>query len=89
MEAEEMSVHIELELPEGALSSLRTTPERFARELRLAAAAKWYEMGMLSQSKAAEVAGVSRQEFIHALARFGVSPLQSGPEEIDAEVKRE
>ncbi|MGO8704792.1 MAG: UPF0175 family protein [Candidatus Brocadiia bacterium] len=84
-----MSIHIELDLPEGALSSLRTTPERFVRELRLAAAAKWYEMGLLSQSKAAEVAGVSRQEFVEALARFGVSPVQSKPEEIEAEVNRE
>jgi len=84
-----MSVHIELDLPEEALSSLRTTPERFVRELRLAAAAKWYEIGLLSQSKAAEVAGVSRQEFMEALGRFGVSPLQSKPGEIEAEVNRE
>ena len=44
-----MSVRIELDLPEGAFSSLRTSPERFVRELRLAAA-KWYEMRLLSQS---------------------------------------
>ena len=82
-------MHIELDLPEGAFSSLRTTPERFVRELRLAAATKWYEMGLLSQSKGAEVAGVSRQEFVEALGRFGVSPVQSNPEEIEAEVDRE
>ena len=84
-----MSIRVELVLPESALSSLRTTPERFVRELRLAAAAKWYEMGVLSQSKAAEIAGVSRQEFIEALGRFGVSPLQTTPEELEAEVSRE
>lgn len=84
-----MSVHVELDLPEGAFSSLRTTPEGFVRELRLAAAAKWYEMGLLSQSKGAEVAGVSRQEFVDALGRFGVSPVQARPDEIEAEVSRE
>ena len=81
-----MSVHIELDLPEAAFSSLRTTPERFVRELRLAAATKWYEMGLLSQSKGAEVAGVSRQEFVEALGRFGVSTVQSSPKEIEAGV---
>ena len=84
-----MSVHIELDLPEEAFSSLRTTPERFVHELRMAAAAKWYEMGLLSQSKGAEIAGVSRQEFVEALRRFGVSPVQSSPEELAAEVNRE
>lgn len=84
-----MSVHVELDLPEAAFSSLRTTPERFVRELRLAAAAKWYEMELLSQSKAAEIAGVSRQEFMDALGRLGVSPIQSSPDEIEAEVDRE
>jgi predicted HTH domain antitoxin len=83
-----MSVRIELDLPEGAFSSLRTTPERFVQELRLAAAAKWYEMGLLSQSKASEVAGVSRQGFVEALRHFGVSAVQSKPEEIEAEVNR-
>jgi predicted HTH domain antitoxin len=38
--------------------------------MRLAAAVKWYEMGIISQEKAAEVAGVSRSDFIFSLARF-------------------
>ena len=85
---ETMSVHVELDLPESAFSSLRTTPERFVSELRLAAAAKWYELGLLSQSKGAEIAGVTRQEFVDALGRFGVSPVQATEEELEAEVNR-
>ncbi len=50
---------------------------------------KWYEVGWLSQSKAAEVAGISRSEFLNALARFGVSPFQYTAEEIIAEVSSE
>jgi predicted HTH domain antitoxin len=46
-------------------------------EMRLAAAVKWNEMGTVSQSKAAEIAGVSRAEFIDALNRFRVSPFQN------------
>ena len=83
-----MPVHIELDLPDGALSSLRTSPEGFVREMRLAAAVKWYEIHLLSQSKAAELAGVTRQEFVEALARFRVSPCQTAPEEMAGEVDR-
>ena len=46
------------------------------REMRLAAAVKWYETGRISQSKAAEIADVSRAELLAALDSFGVSPFQ-------------
>jgi hypothetical protein len=36
-------VHIAFGIHEGALSSVRQDPETFARELRIAAAVKWYE----------------------------------------------
>lgn len=35
-------VQLTIEMPEGALSSLRQDPANFIRELRLAAAVKWY-----------------------------------------------
>lgn len=56
------------------------------RTTRLAAAAKWYEIGLLSQAKAAEVAGVSRSEFLTSLAQFNVSPFQYDADEIVKEV---
>jgi hypothetical protein len=73
---------IVLDLPLGVFSTLRKTPEEFSIELRLAAAVKWYEMEILSQDKAAEAAGLCREDFLMALARFKVSPFQSSPEEI-------
>jgi predicted HTH domain antitoxin len=80
------TVQISLELPRGVLSALRQDPPGFVSEMRLAAAVKWYEMRHISQAKAAEVAGLSRAEFLTALARFDVSPFQYDADEIIEEV---
>lgn len=83
------NVNVSIELPRSVLTTLRLEPESFGKELRLAAAVKWYEIGMISQSKAAEVAGVSRAEFLTALGRFSVSPFQYNADEIKAETTDE
>lgn len=82
-------IQVAFELPEEVLSAMRKDPESFTWELRLAAAVKWYEMELVSQSRAAEIAGLSRREFIDALGRFQVSVFQYSLEEIAEEVERE
>jgi predicted HTH domain antitoxin len=81
-------IQIQLNLPESAFSALRRSPDEFAQELLIAAVVKWYEVGMISQSKAAEIAGISRQAFLQALDRFEVSPFQTRPEELIEEISR-
>ena len=77
-----MMVPLTIDVPESVFSAIRKSPSEFAAEMRLAAAVKWYEMGIISQEKAAEVAGLTRADFISALARFRVSPFQSTVDEI-------
>ena len=77
-----MSQIVRIDVPDELLLGLRMDPEELAKELRLAAAVKWYETGMLSQGKAAEVAGLSRAAFIASLSRFSVSPFQETAEEV-------
>lgn len=81
-------VEVKLNLPESVFSVTRSTPDEFVQEMRLAAAVKWYEVGTVSQSKAAEIAGISRQAFLDALIRFEVSPFQTTPDELTEELAR-
>lgn len=81
-------VKVRFEVPEGVLASLRKDPESFGKELRLAAAVMWYGRKMVSQGRAAEIAGLSRSEFIDALSRYGVTPFQCEADELVEESLR-
>jgi predicted HTH domain antitoxin len=72
-------MQVTVDLPENAFSFLRQAPDKSAVELKLAACVKWHESGRLSQSKAAEIAGLSRTEFIDALRAYRVPALQIEP----------
>ncbi|MBE9143912.1 UPF0175 family protein [Planktothrix mougeotii] len=77
---------IPIELPQTVFSALRKNPDEFIREMRIAAAIKWYELGEVSQGKAAEIAGLTRTEFINALSRYRVDFMQYTAEELAEEL---
>jgi predicted HTH domain antitoxin len=74
---------LEIEVPDSALSALRQAPKEFSACLRLMAAAKLYEVGDLSQERAAELAGLSRQDFLVSLSRLLVTPFQGVSDDFD------
>ena len=80
---------ITFDMPEGALSALRLSPTEFVKEMRVAAALLRYSHGELSQSKAAEIAGTSRAEFIEELAHRRISVVQPTLAELEEEMNRE
>lgn len=80
---------ITIDLPETLFSARYKTPDKFVQEMRIAAAVKWYELEQVSQGKAAEIAGLTRADFIQALSHYQVSPFQITPEKLAAEVKRD
>jgi predicted HTH domain antitoxin len=80
-------IQLTLEMPESVLSTLHQAPDELGRELRLAAAVKWYELGRVSQGRAAEIAGVTRADFIDALGRYRVTPFQYTADELADEMR--
>jgi predicted HTH domain antitoxin len=81
-------LHVTIELPDDVYATLRRSPAEVKREMRLASAIDWYRRGLVSQGRAAEVAGVSRAEFIDALATRKIDVFQVDFDELQAEVER-
>ena len=75
---------IVLDIPEQVLLAERADEATFGREMRILAAIKLYELGRLSSGRAAELAGMSRVEFLLALGRYKVFPFEAELRELEA-----
>ena len=68
---------IVIDVPEKVLLAEKVDESSFARELRILAAVKLYELGRLSSGRAAELAGMPRVEFLLELGRYKVFPFEA------------
>lgn len=73
-----------IDVPETVLLAEKTDETSFAREIRMLAAVKLYELGRLSSGRAAELAGMSRVEFLSNLGRYKVFPLEAELQDLEA-----
>lgn len=76
-----------LKYPDDLAQAVQMTAEELEAQIRLMAALKMFELGKLSSGKAAELAGLSRVEFLQACGRYRVSVFNYPPEELEAELQ--
>ncbi|MCL2348660.1 MAG: UPF0175 family protein [Planctomycetaceae bacterium] len=57
------------------------------KEVRMIVAAKLFEQGKLSSGRAAEVAGITKREFIETVGKYGVSIFGTQPDELEQELE--
>jgi predicted HTH domain antitoxin len=75
---------IVIEVPEKVLLAEKVDERTFARELRILAAVKLYELRRLSSGRAAELAGMPRIEFLLELGRYKVFPFEAGLRDLES-----
>ena len=82
MKTEELTI----KYPSGFELAVHLSKEEMEQHIRLMAALKMFELGKVSSGKAAELAGMSRVEFIETCGRYRVSFFNYTPEELEKEI---
>ena len=77
---------LRLSYPDDLEQAVNLTPEEMTAQVFLMAALKMFELGKLSSSKAAELAGISRVEFLGACGRYHIPIFNYSPEEMSEEI---
>ena len=77
---------ITIEVPDASLDALHLTPQAFAAEMKLAAAARLYAHRQMSMHQAAQFAGLDEFTLRQRLGEYGVCVFDLTPEELKAEL---
>ena len=78
-----------IDYPEGLEKAVSTTRQELEAQIRLMAALKMFELGKLSSSKAAQLAGISRVEFFEMCGRYQVPIINYFVDEVEAELAQD
>ncbi len=82
------TAEIRFEVQEGILNSLNQNIAEFTMQLRLYTALQFFKKHKLSFGKAAELAGVSRDEFLLELDKNKIDFIDYDPAELEKELAR-
>lgn len=74
-----------IELPERVFLELRQSPREAEKDARLVLAIDWFRRGLISQGRAAELAGISRADLIDELAARKIDVIDVDLEELTRE----
>lgn len=80
---------LKIKYPSGLENAVHMTKEEMEQHIRLMAALKMFELGKISSGKAAELAGMSRAEFLEACGRYSISVFNYTDEEIGEEIRKD
>ena len=80
---------LKIKYPTGFEHAVHMTKEEMEQHIRLMAALKMFELGKISSGKAAELAGMSRAEFLEACGRYRIPVFNYPDEEIGEEIKKD
>ena len=76
---------IHIDLPESVLLATGQSREEFVREAKLVLAMRFFEQGLISSGRAAEICGLSKLDFLFAAGRTGVPVADLDAAELDRE----
>ena len=85
MQMEELKIRY----PSGFEQAVHMTKGELEHHIRLMAALKMFELGKVSSGKAAELAGMSRVEFLETCGRYRISLFNYPPGEVEEELRRD
>ncbi|HMH49775.1 MAG TPA: UPF0175 family protein [Candidatus Acidoferrum sp.] len=77
---------ITIEVPDELAEILRRTPEELRYDLKLRALAGLVERGLFSSGRAAELAGISRREFLDWCGRWHIRLHRWDDRDLDHDV---
>ena len=80
---------LKIKYPTGFEHAVHMTKEKMEQHIRLMAALKMFELGKITSGKAAELAGMTRTEFLEACGRYRVSVFNYSDEEVGEEIKKD
>jgi len=80
---------LKIKYPSGFELAVHMTKEEMEHHIRLMASLKMFELGKVSSGKAAQLAGMSRVEFLETCGRYRVSAFNYPPEEVEREIRKD